>query len=289
MVLSLATMYAWGTSESDPYLWQTSLSQFELYCVFSRPPPPLLALPAELRNHIWELVCSPLPTDANSLVAGQYVELQNAARFTANLLAVCRQIHEEARGFFYSVRGQYWRESAFVLNYTTSVTDGSTSIYTSALDAVNEVALSNIQHLTIQGSIIPRDRSQPLSSLQFENGIWRRTYALRGQRASYEEYMVLVSKEVVKMACEKRRIPIRCPARFERIKGQTLYCRAISALQNNSRYADEDGKFHALCANISENNGQVMRVIAEEMYQKTLTRGHLEGNICAHVHLCETM
>lgn len=207
-------------SESIRPLWELVLGLFGIYCAIQDEPSPLLELPAELQNHIWELAFTPTQTDATLTLPGQYVELQHAARFKADLLVVSRKIYEDAVGFSKSARGQYWRDTAFVLNYTTSMSDGRTRAHLSALDAVNEAALKTIQHLKIQASTISQGRPNRPYVLEFEGGIWRRTYAPRGQMGSCEEYAVLVSKDVMKVIRERRHIPIRCPAGFERAKNE---------------------------------------------------------------------
>ncbi|KAK5719228.1 hypothetical protein LTR15_007751 [Elasticomyces elasticus] len=98
------------------------------------PPSPsrLLALPPEIRNAIWELSFS--GTDRE-------VDMFESHPPSAELLLACRQIHEEAKGFWPGRRGDYFSTTSFTITSLASIPQAAASLSDRDIAAINHIKL----------------------------------------------------------------------------------------------------------------------------------------------------
>lgn len=121
----------------------------------------LFALPAELRDCIYDLVFS--TTKATDL------DLRLACPPSKALLMTCRQIYNEARLMHGAAYRAFWTNTAFVFNFTGE--EGPTrSEAEEFLRAVEAVRPEDLDHIT-SFSINLRRAGRP-RSISLERGIW---------------------------------------------------------------------------------------------------------------------
>lgn len=245
---------------------------------------PFFALPSEIRNEIYEWSLTP---DGPMRSHPPYIDVDILDAMTlrpwTEILLSCRQTNSEARVFCAEARDRYWQDTNFAIYCQSKAEDGITTLCLEPVYAVNEVLLSKIQHLTIRG---PSVRCGP-ATLQLEKGVWRRTSRVGNTQTMTSHYMVLISKAYMETVRDTVFLPFNCPKRYEKVKGMQMYCWLRSTGKNDSPHADEDGKFHVLCAYPSEANRHMLQVINEEVGQEALTRKQLIGLLCMHVWMGE--
>ena len=253
------------------------------------PPEPLrlVALPLELRNCIWEFVCTPDLQVGENLTDG-YVDLSIAvASFPIHILLVCHRIHVESPGIFQSARDHFWRNNYFI-NRCKAPSDGeATVVNIDPLNAGSKQAFDRIQHLTICGPDNEPGMCR-LLNMEWKDGLWLRNVRLKGHEEAISAYVVLISKAFRRWTKSMGTIPIK-PERWEQVKGMGMFCRHWETHAGASLYADKEGKFRAICARPSESSRHIMQLISEDLGQQVLSKSQLEGIICSHVNMFEAL
>ena len=120
-------------------------------------PSRLLALPAELRDYVFELAFAP---DAASQV--NLVETIGPGK---ELLLTNRQVHREASRFCHKTRAEVWATTQFYIENCKTNEDAKVPVRTKeAINALDDAAVRSISHITL---------NSPKLSFTFTNGVWR--------------------------------------------------------------------------------------------------------------------
>lgn len=115
--------------------------------------PPLLSLPAELRDEIYELSFTPSLGEEIDLV-------QTRGQLSTAVLQTCRQIYREAKPFLLEAYTRFWSESSFVVYGCTSTDQPLEPVLASLPDTI----FNKMNHLRLE----LRDRNGDVKPLRFE-------------------------------------------------------------------------------------------------------------------------
>ena len=161
----------------------------------------LLALPAELREHVYHLAFSP------SSRPEEPISLLHAQPPKKYLLLVCKQICREASAIYRTAYRQYWLDSTFALEHRQTEYQSVNTLRSHLL--LDHIPLSRIKHLRVITS------DSHTWHLVHRGGAWRverpkggdRYVCLRGWVATVSPYRVawigLGSEDELREVCER--------------------------------------------------------------------------------------
>ena len=129
----------------------------------------LLALPAELRNEIWQLAMARQWPKSVDFYLG-FAELYQCSQ----LLSCCRQVKDEAKTFFHEARDQLLKETEFVMTVRPA---GSLKEYLKEqfryIDSFKDDDIADIQSLRLCSPIESTYLGEPeLPTCMFRGGSW---------------------------------------------------------------------------------------------------------------------
>ena len=236
-------------------------------------PSPLLTLPPELRNSIWEMAFtsnsmgSPVCHHAN-------VDLLDAQGPDKALLLTCRQTYKESRGMYALARSRFWQETRFSLRCGDSTGLKAFAEFCDRLDAVDEEAVGRINHLTICRS----NDACNVPSLELNNRLWCRSL----QRSASSQiiarsYWAIATTEFRKQVqtggARVKNLPPNPPPGNRWL----LHCSWYSTHAGDEH--DEQGEsFEFMLADCTEYNKVIFGVARDIMDQDKLTKKELRGS-----------
>jgi hypothetical protein len=272
------TTHSESKSPSENTRISIEIGDMSFDCVESR----LLALPAELRNNIWELIFTPDTCRFSSCEHGD-VNLLDAKGPSSHPLLICYQIYCEARGFYASALSRYWRDTRFFVHGGAFAKDQTSKPLMNRLSTVDERAISKIQHLTICG---PSDECS-VPTMQLQGGIWRLSFRRSSNpRTEGSQYLTLVSRKFWNIAFDYNLLLLRNEANYEAVRGKTLLCHLWSTPSSDPEQ-DHAEAFHLIKADVSDHNLLFIRVIKDEMGQKGLTKEDIRGAVRSHIQMAQ--